>query len=436
VSAAEQFAAYQAIYEASCAIASQPCGTSFSLWRGWLFWPAVGLLMGAFSWLAAPRLRAWVEARTERRWLQALLFAVPVALGWALIKGGLAAWDFVPPPSNHRCYTAPPIPQSWGGLDPCTGFPPTVLGEAWQSASNAIWLVIPIAVVLWLALLGLRRVPRWLWLLPALLWTVQIGAQWNDSLSQNQLDPANSIAQAISPLLSRQDFPMAQVRVKPPFAGSSPAIVTGFGSAHQIELSWSYVNPHLLHGNQRNGLTIPAYSAAAWRAIIGHELAHVRRHHNVLNFGVPILFGMVLCWFGWWWTRRIADHWRRLCSYAAILMAALPVQALVLNAVITVTEYQADHIGFDIAREPDGFAEMALIEALGGRMELSFVERWLVTYHPSPGERIRMAIAWQRANRPDQPLRVPSLEQMVRRAAPPGQPVRPTPAPTPGRALR
>ena len=70
----------------------------------------------------------------------------------------------------------------------------------------------------------------------------------------------------------------------------------------------------------------------------------------------------------------------------------------VTNTLIRLQESQADAFGLNTAREPDGFAKVALALSEYRKIEPGPVEEFVFFDHPSGKTRIGMAMAWKAAH--------------------------------------
>ena len=78
----------------------------------------------------------------------------------------------------------------------------------------------------------------------------------------------------------------------------------------------------------------------------------------------------------------------------AYFFAATPA----LNSLVRITESEADQFGLDTAREPDGFAKVAMRLSEYRKIEPGPVEEMLFFDHPSGATRVRMAMQWKADN--------------------------------------
>ena len=66
-----------------------------------------------------------------------------------------------------------------------------------------------------------------------------------------------------------------------------------------------------------------------------------------------------------------------------------------MNSLIRINESDADWFGLDTAREPDGFAKVAMRLSEYRKIEPGPVEEMLFFDHPSGATRVRMAMQWK-----------------------------------------
>lgn len=168
------------------------------------------------------------------------------------------------------------------------------------------------------------------------------------------------------------------------------ANVSGFAGTTRISLSDTLV--------QRE-------SPAGVRAVLGHEIGHYVLNHNisflVMNaFMIVTLFALANALFGWlskggrWGVRSIWDPGGMPLFFAILtflMLLATPIQ----NNITRFHEHQADMFGLNAAREPDGFAESALLLSEYRKMEPSPLEEFFFYDHPSGYERIHMSMVWK-----------------------------------------
>lgn len=141
------------------------------------------------------------------------------------------------------------------------------------------------------------------------------------------------------------------------------------------------------------------------RSVLGHEIGHyVLRHTSSLfvmfAFLIIVAFALTHIIFNAiikgerWGIRSIADPAGMPLFFSVIgfiFLLATPIQ----NNIIRFHEHQADIFGLNAAREPDGFAESALLLSEYRKMEPSAFEEWFFYDHPSGYARIHMAMVWK-----------------------------------------
>jgi STE24 endopeptidase len=146
---------------------------------------------------------------------------------------------------------------------------------------------------------------------------------------------------------------------------------------------------------------------AGVKAVMGHEMGHyVLGHLARLVLYNSLLVGVVV-FLLWWWTPRIlqrfGERWgvRDVADPAvaplfAIFVVVFGLLATPLVSTITRTvEAEADAFGLDAAREPDGFAAIAMLLSEYRKIEPTELEEVVFYDHPSGRSRVRMAMEWK-----------------------------------------
>jgi STE24 endopeptidase len=146
-------------------------------------------------------------------------------------------------------------------------------------------------------------------------------------------------------------------------------------------------------------------SPEAVRQVMGHEIGHYVLQHTVSILIMNTLLIVVvfaLAHFVFlaisknerWGIRGISDPAGMpllLSIIGLIFVVATPIN----NNLIRFHEHQADIFGLNAAREPDGFAESALLLSEYRKMEPGPLEEWFFYDHPSGYARIHMAMVWK-----------------------------------------
>ncbi|MBY0562707.1 MAG: M48 family metallopeptidase [Hyphomonadaceae bacterium] len=146
-------------------------------------------------------------------------------------------------------------------------------------------------------------------------------------------------------------------------------------------------------------------SPEAVRAVMGHEIGHYVLGHiyslMIMTAGLIIItFAIVHFAFRAitkgerWGVRDISDPAGLpviLAIISAVGLLATPIQ----NNITRFHENQADAFGLNLAREPDGFAEAAVMLSEYRKMEPSALEEWVFYTHPSGWNRVHRAMVWK-----------------------------------------
>jgi STE24 endopeptidase len=112
---------------------------------------------------------------------------------------------------------------------------------------------------------------------------------------------------------------------------------------------------------------------------------------------VRLTFESVRTRFGARWGVKGIDDPAGLPLIAALFSVFFFLATPVLNTIIRVNEAEADLFGLNAARQPDGFAEVALKLGEYRKLDPGPVEEWVFFDHPSGRERILMAMRFKAA---------------------------------------
>jgi STE24 endopeptidase len=359
-------------------------------WIG--FWGA--LITVAFCLLLlhlrfAARLRDFAAARGRGPWAQSLVVAVGfllalsvLSLPWALYTGYFREHQY--------------------GMSNLTagGF----LGE---------WLISTVlgVAVIGLAVSGIYRLvhrvgERWaLWatgvtfVFILFMFTVQpvvVEPLFNDY----QPLPAGEVRDSILALAAETGVPVDDVYW---FNASKQtkrisANVSGLGGTARIAL-----NDNLLHGT----------SLPEIRAVMGHEMAHYSLHHGLklgLGFSLALgigyfvinhAFGRIQRRHGErWGIRDLADPAGLPLAFA-IFTVVMYLLTPVTNSMVRVAEHQADAYGLDAAKEPHGFASVAMRLSTYRKLEPGSLEELVFYDHPSGRARVERSMRWLAEHPPE-----------------------------------
>lgn len=156
-------------------------------------------------------------------------------------------------------------------------------------------------------------------------------------------------------------------------------------------------------------------SPAGIQMVMGHEMGHYVLNHiyeMILQTSLLLLvgaafvrwaFGRALAtWGSGWGIRDVADP-AGLPLLLALLSVYLFVATPVQNTIIRTNEAEADIFGINASRQPDGFAQVALLLGEYRKLHPGPVEEWIFFDHPSGYNRILMAMKWkaEHLNDPD-----------------------------------
>lgn len=178
------------------------------------------------------------------------------------------------------------------------------------------------------------------------------------------------------------------------------ANVSGIAGTTRIAL-----NDNLLNGTSPEEI----------RAVMAHEMGHYVLNHSLwIPLGLSVVFGI-----GYWAVNRLFGYFQRehgerwgvrdLADPAGLplAMAIFAVVMLLLGplnkSIIRVAENQADAFGLDAAREPHGFASVAMRLATYRKIEPSALEEVLFFNHPSGRTRVERSMRWLAEHPPGTP---------------------------------
>jgi STE24 endopeptidase len=147
-------------------------------------------------------------------------------------------------------------------------------------------------------------------------------------------------------------------------------------------------------------------------AVMGHEMGHYVLNHvykGLMEIGIIIVIGFaVVAWLferlrlryeATWKVRSIADP-AGLPLVSLLFIAYLFVCTPVLNTMTRTQEYEADVFGLNTARQPDGFAQIAIKLSEYRKLDPGKWEEMIFFDHPSGHTRIFTAMRWKAENLP------------------------------------
>jgi STE24 endopeptidase len=274
------------------------------------------------------------------------------------------------------------------------------LGDAGKSLGVALVL----GTLGLMALYGvLRRAPRTWWL-------------WGAMVFLGLLGFAIVIAPVYIAPLFNEYKPLTDPAVRDPIlrmaqANGVPARdVWVFDASRQTKRISANVSGFL--GTERISLNdnlLNRCTPAEIEAVMGHELGHYVLNHvyeDFLEIGVLIVLGFAFLratfdrvrtgWGARWGIAGVDDP-AGLPLLTALLSLFLFVASPLLNTIIRSNEVEADAFGLNAARQPDGFATVALKLGEYRKLDPGHLEELLFFDHPSGRNRILMAMRWKAA---------------------------------------
>lgn len=329
------------------------------------------------------RFRDWAERVTARKWLQPALYALPYVLAGFLLS---LPWTI---------YTGFFREQQYGLLNQSFG---AWFGE--QMIGLMISLIIfPLLIMAIFAVI--RRAPKtwWIWgtgvisiflFIGMMLGPVFISPLFNDYSEMAE----GPMRDRIVAMAAQYDIPATNIYV---FDQSKQhkrisANVSGIGPTIRISL-----NDNLLER------TDPAEVAA----VMGHELGHYVLGHTWRSILILTLIMAVGLFIVARLAPRLIDrHGKKWGVRNMSDPAAIPILSAILtlyffaatpafNSLIRINESDADEFGLDTAKEPDGFAKVAMRLSEYRKIEPGPIEEMLFFDHPSGATRVRMAMQWK-----------------------------------------
>ena len=338
-------------------------------------------LMLHMGWSAA--WSDWAGRVTKRRWLQPAVYALPYVVLGSLI---VLPWTIYTGFFREHQYGL--SNQSFGAW----------LGQ--EGIALGVTLVMT-AIMLTVIFAVIRRAPRtwWLWGTAALVAMMAFAFVVQPLFVEplfNKYTPmqVGPMRDQILTMAQANHIPATNVWVVDASKQSKriSANVAGLGPTIRIAL-----NDNLLNRS----------SPAEVKAVMGHEMGHYVLGHvwkGIAAFSVIILVAALILWrLTPWMLARWGTRWRIesvadpavVPAFALILTVFILVLTPVLNTLIRSQESQADAFGLDAAREPDGFASIAMKLSEYRKIEPGPLEEAMFFDHPSGRTRVRMSMDWK-----------------------------------------
>ena len=155
-------------------------------------------------------------------------------------------------------------------------------------------------------------------------------------------------------------------------------------------------------------------TTAEIKAVMAHELGHYLLGHiasMIIQIGLLLMVGFAFVawsfdrararWGANWGIRDITDP-AGMPLLFALLSVYFFLATPVFNSIIRVNEVQADIFGLNVAREPDGFATIALKLGKYRKLDPGHWEEIIFYDHPSGRSRISMSMRWKAESLPEE----------------------------------
>lgn len=146
------------------------------------------------------------------------------------------------------------------------------------------------------------------------------------------------------------------------------------------------------------------------KAVMGHELGHYVLNHgpeDLIYFSLIIIIGFAFVnwsfqkcintWGGKWNIKDISDV-VGFPLFVILLSAYIFLATPFLNSVVRSAEMEADVFGLNAAREPDGFASVAMKLSEYRKIDPGYWEEIIFFDHPSGHTRVHTSMKWKAEN--------------------------------------
>ena len=329
---------------------------------------------------------AWSERATRitsRRWLQPALYSVAFAVAGTLLT---LPWTIYAGFVREKQYALMNL---------------TFVQWLTEQAISLIVTIIATAIVFVIIFAVIRKAPRtwWLWgtgataallALAIMIAPVFIAPLFNEYT----LMSPGPLRDEIVAMARAQGIPADDVYVFDQSRQTDriSANVSGIGPTVRISL-----NDNLLNRATPSGV----------KAVMGHEMGHYVLGHLprlVLYNSALAAAAMFLLW---WLSPRLLHRFRQRWGVRDVSDPAVaPLFAIIIvifgvlmtplaNTIARTVEAEADAFGLEAAREPDGFATIAMLLSEYRKIEPGRWEERFFYDHPSGRARVRMAMEWK-----------------------------------------
>jgi len=146
------------------------------------------------------------------------------------------------------------------------------------------------------------------------------------------------------------------------------------------------------------------------QAVMGHEMGHYVMNHVYKSIAFQVILvtlifsalrrgmdGALRRWSGRWRIRELTDP--AVLPLALLIISVFGFVLTPVNNTLTRTqEYEADIFGLNTSRQPDGFAQAALLLSEYRKLSPGPVEEFIFFDHPSGRTRIFSSMRWKAEN--------------------------------------
>ena len=329
---------------------------------------------------------AWSERSrrvTYRRWLQPALYSVPFAVAGTLLT---LPWTIYAGFVRETQYALMNL---------------TFVQWLTEQAISLVVTIIATVIVFVIIFAVIRKAPRtwWLWgrgataallALAILIAPVFIAPLFNE---YTPMSPG-PLRDDILTMAREEGIPADDVYVFDQSRQTDriSANVSGIGPTVRISL-----NDNLLNRAMPSGV----------KAVMGHEMGHYVLGHLPRLVLYNSALAAVAMFLLWWLSPRLLHRFRQRWGVRDVSDPAVaPLFAIVIvifgvlmtplvNTIARTVEAEADAFGLEAAREPDGFATIAMLLSEYRKIEPGKWEEWFFYDHPSGRARVRMAMEWK-----------------------------------------
>ena len=238
------------------------------------------------------------------------------------------------------------------------------------------------------------------WLSCFLVFAVLIGPVFISPLFNHYTPlPPSPVRSAILSMARANDVPATNVYLVDASRQSKriSANVSGIGRTMRVSL-----NDNLLRRS----------TPAEIQAVMGHELGHYVLNHiykGLIYLAILVVLGFALV--DWAYRRLVARYGPRWGIGSIADVAGLPLLVALFavygflitpltNSITRISEMEADQFGLNAARQPDGFASVAIKLSEYRKISPGPWEEVLFFDHPSGHTRVLTAMKWKAENLP------------------------------------